>query len=156
MATKVREDLTADDVRSVSGLTGVVHFPRYDASHNRLSGRSVLLLVHRDAESLVYALSKFGAPLRKLKSDGEGAGERADALRGEISEFDPLPLADGGSPWNQVLESTRREIAYAHAAGKPVSFTGPVPPDHPISRRFLVRTGHSVKRTPERQAGALP
>ncbi|MFF8965901.1 hypothetical protein ACF1BK_24500 [Streptomyces globisporus] len=36
--------VTADDVRSVIGLSGVVHFPRYDAPHNRLDDRTALLL----------------------------------------------------------------------------------------------------------------
>ncbi|MFF3969088.1 hypothetical protein ACFYZ6_04620 [Streptomyces rubiginosohelvolus] len=31
---------TADEVRSVSGLSGVVHFPRYDAPRNRLDDRA--------------------------------------------------------------------------------------------------------------------
>ncbi|MFF2863052.1 hypothetical protein ACFVSX_24585 [Streptomyces rubiginosohelvolus] len=33
------------------------------------------------------------------------------------------------NPGGYIGESTRREIAYAHAAGQPVSFTGPVPSD---------------------------
>nr|WP_097874566.1 hypothetical protein [Streptomyces sp. ms184] len=33
------------------------------------------------------------------------------------------------NPGGYIGESTRREIAYAHATGKPVSFTGPVPSD---------------------------
>ncbi|MFF3035514.1 hypothetical protein ACFVS7_31460 [Streptomyces rubiginosohelvolus] len=33
------------------------------------------------------------------------------------------------NPAGYVGESTRREIAYAHATGKPVSFTDPVPSD---------------------------
>ncbi|MFF7496883.1 hypothetical protein [Streptomyces rubiginosohelvolus] len=36
--------VTADDVRSVFGLTGVVHFPRYDAPRNRLDHRTALFL----------------------------------------------------------------------------------------------------------------
>ncbi|WP_097885545.1 SUKH-4 family immunity protein [Streptomyces sp. st140] len=172
--------ITADDVRSVFGLTGVVLFPHYDAPHNGLSDRTAHLLsavglpdtawfmskaslrtddpvnliswygsrgavpsacrhwlvlglfaettlaldpdegtvyaladgeeeinyspIHRDVESLVYALTKFGALLQELESDGEGVGERVDALRGEITEFDPLPFADEESPWNLVFE----------------------------------------------------
>ncbi|MFF4855019.1 SUKH-4 family immunity protein [Streptomyces rubiginosohelvolus] len=172
--------LTADDVRSVFGLSGVVHFPCYDAPRNRLDDRTALFLstvglpdtawfmskaslrtddpvdliswygsrgavppacrhwlvlglfaettlaldpdegavyaladgeeeinyspIHRHVESLVYALTKFGALLQELESDGEGVGERVDALRGEITEFDPLPFADEESPWNPVFE----------------------------------------------------
>ncbi|MEU7329388.1 MULTISPECIES: hypothetical protein [Streptomyces] len=33
------------------------------------------------------------------------------------------------NPGGYIGESTRREIAYAHATGKPVSFTDPVPSD---------------------------
>ena len=32
------------------------------------------------------------------------------------------------NPGGYVGESTRREIAYAQAAGKPISFTDPLPP----------------------------
>ncbi|MFF9082108.1 SUKH-4 family immunity protein [Streptomyces rubiginosohelvolus] len=172
--------ITADDVRSVFGLTGVVHFPRYDAPRNRLDDRTALFLstvglpdtawfmskaslrtddpvdlvswygsrgavpsacrhwlvlglfaestlaldpdegtvyaladgeeqinyspIHRDVESLVYALTKFEALLQKFESDEEGVGERVDVLRGEITEFDPLPFADEDSQWNLAFE----------------------------------------------------
>ncbi|MFJ8862383.1 hypothetical protein ACIRD8_28630 [Streptomyces sp. NPDC102451] len=36
--------ITADEVRTVFGLTGVVHFPRYDVPHNRVNDRAALLL----------------------------------------------------------------------------------------------------------------
>ncbi|WP_354596208.1 SUKH-4 family immunity protein [Streptomyces sp. JL1001] len=36
--------ITADEVRSVFGLSGVVHFPRHDAPHNRLNDRAARLL----------------------------------------------------------------------------------------------------------------
>uniref|UniRef100_UPI0004CB076B SUKH-4 family immunity protein n=1 Tax=Streptomyces sp. NRRL WC-3725 TaxID=1463933 RepID=UPI0004CB076B len=145
--------VTADDVRSVFGLTGVVHFPRYDAPHNRLNYRTASLLssiglpdtewfmskaslrpddpmdlvswygsrgsvpapcqhwlvlgffadtklaldpdqgtvyalgdgeelvyypIHRDVESLVYALTKFEALRRQLENDDEETEERVD------------------------------------------------------------------------------
>ncbi|MFD3739071.1 SUKH-4 family immunity protein [Streptomyces sp. NPDC058629] len=172
--------VTADDVRSVFGLTGVVHFPRYDAPHNRLNDRTASFLssiglpdtewfmskaslrtddlidlvswygsrgtvptpcqhwlvlglfadttlaldpdqgtvyalgdgeeelvyhpIHRDVESLVYALTKFEALRRQLKNDDEETEERVDALRGEITEFDPLPFADEDSQWHLAFE----------------------------------------------------
>ncbi|MFD9848532.1 SUKH-4 family immunity protein [Streptomyces parvus] len=172
--------ITADEVRSVFGLSGVVHFPRHDAPHNRLNDRTARLLsavglpdtswfmskaslrtddvvdlvswygsrgavppacrrwlvlglfvettlaldpdegavyaiaegeeeinyspMHRDVESLVYALTKFEALLQELERGREGVGERVDALRGEITEFDPLPFADEESPWNPAFE----------------------------------------------------
>ncbi|MET8883567.1 SUKH-4 family immunity protein [Streptomyces rubiginosohelvolus] len=60
--------------------------------------------IHRDVESLVYALTKLGALLQELGRDRGGVGERVDALCGEITEFDPLPFADEESPWNPVFE----------------------------------------------------
>ncbi|MFB6665690.1 MULTISPECIES: SUKH-4 family immunity protein [unclassified Streptomyces] len=172
--------ITADEVRSVFGLSGVVHFPRHDAPHNRLNDRTARLLsavglpdtawfmskaslrtddvvdlvswygsrgavppacrrwlvlglfaettlaldpdegavyaiaegeeeinyspMHRDVESLVYALTKFEALLQELERDRERVGERVDALRGAITEFDPLAFADEESPWNLAFE----------------------------------------------------
>ncbi|WP_411084606.1 SUKH-4 family immunity protein [Streptomyces sp. cmx-18-6] len=172
--------VTADDVRSVFGLTGVVLFPRHDAPHHRLDDRTALLLstvglpdtewfmsraslraddfvdltgwygsrgavpescrhwlvlglfadttlaldpdegtvhalgegaggpvhqpIHRDVESLVYALTRFEA-LRRRLADGDGeVEERVDALRDEIVAFDPLPFAEEDSPWNLAFE----------------------------------------------------
>ncbi|MDX2407321.1 SUKH-4 family immunity protein [Streptomyces microflavus] len=172
--------VTADDVRSAFGLTGVVHFPRYNAPHNQLNDRTALFLssiglpdtewfmskaslrtddpinlvswygargtvpascrhwlvlglfadttlaldpdqgtvyalgegeeelvyhpIHRDVESLVYALTKFEALRRQLENDDEETEERVDALRGEITEFDPLPFADEDSQWHLAFE----------------------------------------------------
>ncbi|MGA5045219.1 SUKH-4 family immunity protein [Streptomyces arboris] len=171
--------VTADDVRSVFGLTGVVHFPRYDAPHNRLNYRTASFMssiglpdtewfmskaslrtddpidlvnwygsrgtvptpcqhwivlglfadttlaldpdqgtvyalgdgeelvyrpIHRDVESLVYALTKFEALRRQLENDDEETEERVDALRCEITEFDPLPFADEDSQWHLAFE----------------------------------------------------
>ncbi|PSK70728.1 hypothetical protein C6W96_20740 [Streptomyces sp. CS149] len=172
--------ITADEVRSVFGLTGVVHFPRYDAPGNRLDDRTALLLsavglpdtewfmskaslrtddpidlvswygsrgavppacrhwlvlglfagttlaldpdegtvhalgdgeeellstpIHRDVKSLVYALTKFEALRQELENGSEEAEERVDALRGEITELDPLPFADEDSQWNLACE----------------------------------------------------
>ncbi|MFF2227585.1 SUKH-4 family immunity protein [Streptomyces globisporus] len=60
--------------------------------------------IHRDVESLVYALTKFEALCQELES-GEGEVEvRVDALRGEITELDPLPFADEDSPWSLAFE----------------------------------------------------
>ncbi|MFJ9110630.1 SUKH-4 family immunity protein [Streptomyces sp. NPDC102283] len=172
--------LTADDVRSVFGLTGVVHFPRYEAPHHRLDDRTALVLstiglpdtewfmsraslraddlidlvgwcgsrgavpdscrhwlvlglfadttlaldpdrgtvhalgegvngllhkpIHRDVESLVYALTRFETLHRQLANDDEEAEGRVDALRAEITSVDPLPFADEDSPWHLALE----------------------------------------------------
>ncbi|MFH9396388.1 SUKH-4 family immunity protein [Streptomyces sp. NPDC017413] len=60
--------------------------------------------VHRDVESLVYALTKFEALCRRLRNDDERTEERVDALRGEITSFDPLPFADEDSPWRLAFE----------------------------------------------------
>ncbi|MGW6286951.1 SUKH-4 family immunity protein [Streptomyces sp. NPDC055107] len=176
----MKSALTADDVRSVFGLTGVVHFPRYDAPHHRLDDRTAFVLsaiglpdtpwfmaraslraddfidlagryggrgpvpdscrhwlvlglladttlaldpdrgtvhalgdgvnglvhhpIHRDAESLVYALTRFEALCRRPGNDDGAIEERVDALRADITSFDPLPFADEDSPWHLVLE----------------------------------------------------
>lgn len=172
--------ITADDVRSAFGLTGVIHFPRHSARHNRLDDRTALLLstiglpdtdwfmskaslrtddpidlvswyasrgtvpdscrhwlvlglfadttltldpdkgtvyaladgeqelnyrpLHRDVESLVYALTRFEALRKQLEKDDDAVEERVDALRDEITEFDPLPFSDEESQWNLAFE----------------------------------------------------
>ncbi|MFG2174451.1 SUKH-4 family immunity protein [Streptomyces niveus] len=172
--------VTPDAVRTAFGLSGVVHFPRYDAVRDHVDDRTALFLscvglpdsewfmsraglsatdsidltawyrdrgrvpdecrdwlvlglfaettlalapgsgtvhsvgdgethlvyapIHRDVESLVYALTKFENLRRQLGRDSEGVEARVDGLRAEITEFDPLPFADDESQWNLALE----------------------------------------------------
>ncbi|MGW6404953.1 SUKH-4 family immunity protein [Streptomyces sp. NPDC055134] len=173
--------VTPDEVRNTFGLSGVVHFPRYDATHNRLNDRTTRLLssvglpdtewfmskaslsptdfinvaqwysnrgtvpkechdwlvlglfadttlalaphagtvyalgdgetqltytpIHRDVESLVYALTKFETLRQELEEAGsEDVEERVDGLRAEISALDPLPFEDDDSQWNLAFE----------------------------------------------------
>ncbi|MET7370429.1 SUKH-4 family immunity protein [Streptomyces sp. NPDC005566] len=60
--------------------------------------------IHRDVESLVYALTKFEALRQELEEDDEDTEGRVDALHAEITEFDPLPFADEDSQWNLAFE----------------------------------------------------
>ncbi|GGR48409.1 hypothetical protein GCM10010497_59880 [Streptomyces cinereoruber] len=172
--------VTADEVRTVFGLTGVVHFPLYSAPHNRLDIRTAHLLssiglpdtewfmskaslraddyinipqwyskwgvapkecrnwlvlglfadttlgldpdsgtvyalgdgptqmtyspLHRDVESLIYALTKFESLRQALEENDEGTEERVDVLRAQITAFDPLPFADEDSQWHLAFE----------------------------------------------------
>lgn len=52
----------------------------------------------------MYALTKFEALRRQLENDDEETEERVDTLRGEITEFDPLPFADEDSQWHLAFE----------------------------------------------------
>ncbi|MFE5729944.1 SUKH-4 family immunity protein [Streptomyces sp. NPDC056528] len=172
--------VTADEVRTVFGLTGIVHFPRYSTPHNHLDTRTAYLLssvglpdtewfmsktslraddyinipqwyskwgtapeechnwlvlglfadttlgldpdsgtvyalgdgptqmtyspLHRDVESLLYALTKFEALRQELEDNDEDTEERVDALRAQITAFDPLPFADEDSQWHLTFE----------------------------------------------------
>ncbi|TXL84723.1 SUKH-4 family immunity protein [Streptomyces sp. IB2014 016-6] len=61
--------------------------------------------IHRDVESLVYTLTKFESLRQQLAADDtEDVEARMDALRTEISAFDPLPFEDDDSQWNLALE----------------------------------------------------
>lgn len=61
--------------------------------------------IHRDIESLVYALTKFQTLQQELEeSDADDTEERIDALRIEITEFDSLPFEDEDSQWNLAFE----------------------------------------------------
>ncbi|EST25080.1 SUKH-4 family immunity protein [Streptomyces niveus] len=60
--------------------------------------------IHRDVESLVYTLTKFESLRLQLADGAEDVETRMDALRAEISEFDPLPFEDVDSQWNLALE----------------------------------------------------
>ncbi|WP_432060961.1 SUKH-4 family immunity protein [Streptomyces sp. S1] len=172
--------VTADEVRTVFGLTGVVRFPHYRTPHNSLDTRTAHLLsdvglpdtewfmskaslrtddsidiphwystwgttptechdwlvlglfadttlglapdsgtvyalgdgpaemtyrpLHRDVESLVYALTEFETLRQTLEDHAEDTEERVDALRARITAFDPLPFADEDSPWHLTFE----------------------------------------------------
>ncbi|MFH8253519.1 SUKH-4 family immunity protein [Streptomyces roseolus] len=61
--------------------------------------------LHRDVESLVYAVTAFETLLRDLSDGGRGAAaRRADASRARITAHDPLPFAHPDSPWHLALE----------------------------------------------------
>ncbi|NGO75227.1 hypothetical protein G6045_05970 [Streptomyces sp. YC504] len=61
--------------------------------------------LHRDAESLVYALTQFQLLQQELEdSDDEDREERVDALRAHIIAFDPLPFEDEESQWHLTFE----------------------------------------------------
>lgn len=172
--------VTADEVRTAFGLTGVVHFPRYSTPPTRLGARTAHLLsavglpdtewfmskaslraddyidvprwygirgttpeechdwlvlgmladttlgldpdsgtvhalgdgptrmtyapLHRDVESLLYALTLFQTVYQTLEDNADAIEERLDALRARITAFDPLPFADEESQWHLVFE----------------------------------------------------
>ena len=58
--------------------------------------------LHRDVESLAYALYLFG----KFEEEGdeEEVEQRVERLRSRIEAFDPLPFADEQSQWNLIFE----------------------------------------------------
>ncbi len=63
-----------------------------------------------------------------LRRDDELISDEQKAALGEL-HLRKIDLADRVlvvNPGGYIGESTRREIAYAHANGKPVSFTDPV------------------------------
>ncbi|MET8831341.1 SUKH-4 family immunity protein [Streptomyces sp. NPDC004610] len=61
--------------------------------------------IHRDVESLVYALTKFQILQQELEDDDDAdREERVDGLRAEITEFDPLPFGDEDSQWHLTFE----------------------------------------------------
>ncbi|MGW6540527.1 SUKH-4 family immunity protein [Streptomyces sp. NPDC055051] len=60
--------------------------------------------LHRDGESLVYALTQFQELLQDLEEDGGMREEHVDALRAQITAFDSLPFADEDSPWHLAFE----------------------------------------------------
>jgi hypothetical protein len=61
--------------------------------------------IHRDVESLVYALTSFQRLLEELENnEGEDVETRADNLRAEITHFDPLPFESEDSQWSLALE----------------------------------------------------
>ncbi|GAA2310811.1 SUKH-4 family immunity protein [Streptomyces kunmingensis] len=61
--------------------------------------------LHRDVESLVHSLTKFQILQQELEAGGDEDREgRVDALRAEITEFDPLPFASEDSQWHLTFE----------------------------------------------------
>ncbi|MFE6132056.1 SUKH-4 family immunity protein [Streptomyces sp. NPDC056437] len=61
--------------------------------------------LHRDVESLVYSLTKFQILQQELEDgDDEDTEQRVDALRAEITAFDPLPFQDEDSQWHLTFE----------------------------------------------------
>ncbi|MER7665365.1 SUKH-4 family immunity protein [Streptomyces sp. NPDC096193] len=65
----------------------------------------VYTAIHRDVESLVYALTKFQMLQQRLEDGEDGDTEgRVDALRAEIADFDALPFEDEDSQWHLTFE----------------------------------------------------
>jgi len=65
------------------------------------------------------------------EADGLITGEQRTAV--DALHLRKIDLADRVlvvNPGGYIGESTSREIAYAHATGKPVSYTDPVGPPH--------------------------
>ncbi|MFB6828392.1 SUKH-4 family immunity protein [Streptomyces hydrogenans] len=60
--------------------------------------------LHRDVESLVYALTAFENLRQALEEDDEDREARVDALRARITAFDSLPFADEESQWHLAFE----------------------------------------------------
>ncbi|WP_329581012.1 SUKH-4 family immunity protein [Streptomyces sp. NBC_01361] len=118
--------VTPDEVRTVFGLSGVQQpgnspqgVPRlaragplrrhHSRARPRTPGWSTRWAtdtpIHRDVESLTYALTKFAALRQELENnDGDDVEERVDGLRAQISELDPLPFEDEDSQWNLAFE----------------------------------------------------
>ncbi|MFF7203080.1 SUKH-4 family immunity protein [Streptomyces sp. NPDC008141] len=89
----------ADTVLALAPATGTVH--ALGDGETQL----VHTALHRDVESLVHSLTKFRILQQELEaSDGEDVEQRVDALRAEITEFDPLPFQDEGSQWHLTFE----------------------------------------------------
>ena len=88
-----------------------------------------MLAANRDltlAGVIVVAPAVFGRP-EDRETDEKITSEQKTAL-GAL-HLRKIDLADRVlviNPGGYIGESTRREIAYAHATGKPVSFTDPV------------------------------
>ncbi|MFD4177616.1 SUKH-4 family immunity protein [Streptomyces anulatus] len=72
-------------------------------------GSSGYLLLHRDVESLVYALIEF----RKLEVDHDSdvdPEELSARFRETVGAFDSTPFADDESQWNRSLEELEHGI----------------------------------------------
>ncbi|MEU7467149.1 SUKH-4 family immunity protein [Streptomyces sp. NPDC044984] len=66
--------------------------------------------LHRDVESLTYALLLFKRFEEHARDDDADVDERLDRLRARIEAFDPLPFEDGRSQWNLVLDEVAEGI----------------------------------------------
>lgn len=60
--------------------------------------------LHRDVESLVYALRLFKEFDGHEREDDSDIEEQVERLRAQITAFDPLPLEDDQSQWNLVFD----------------------------------------------------
>ncbi|GHA18994.1 SUKH-4 family immunity protein [Streptomyces echinoruber] len=72
-------------------------------------GETEYILLHRDVESLLFALIEF----RKLEVDhdnGVDPEELAERFRRIVGSFDPTPFADEESQWNLSLEELEHGI----------------------------------------------
>lgn len=91
--------LFADTMLALAPDTGTVYSLCDGETH------MVYTPIHRDVESLISALTHFVTLCQEFEeSDDEDVEEGVDALRAEISEFDPLPFEDKESQWNLTLE----------------------------------------------------
>ncbi|MGK7235829.1 SUKH-4 family immunity protein [Streptomyces hygroscopicus] len=60
--------------------------------------------LHRDVESLVYALHLFKKFDDQERDDDAGIEEQVDQLRAQIEDFDTLPFENEQSQWNLILD----------------------------------------------------
>ncbi|MFE0276130.1 SUKH-4 family immunity protein [Streptomyces sp. NPDC058992] len=60
--------------------------------------------LHRDVESLVYALHLFKKFDTHERDDETDIEEQVERLRARIAAFDPLPFEDDQSQWNLILD----------------------------------------------------
>jgi hypothetical protein len=91
--------LFADTTLALDPDTGTVH--EVGDGETQLMHKPI----HRDVESLVYALTKFQRLLEELKdNEDEDAETRADTLQAEITDFDSIPFESEDSQWSLALE----------------------------------------------------
>jgi hypothetical protein len=60
--------------------------------------------LHRDVESLLYAITRFQTLCQMLEVGTEDIEEHLEALRARITAFDPLTFADEESRWHLIFE----------------------------------------------------
>lgn len=66
--------------------------------------------LHRDVESLAYALLLLKRFEQEPEDDADGVDERLDRLRARIEAFDPLPFEDEQSQWTLVLDEVAEGV----------------------------------------------